>query len=119
MLVGRLGVYRVRDRDKNNSVRVATTTQTVYVSVRVATVSFHNFKSQNFKLSVSNPKSKYVACLSVLSRISNCQGLGRKTFFEILKTDRTTPGLHNKIPALKIFARGWVAQESIFLHYQR
>ena len=30
-----------------------------------------------------------------------------------------TPGLHNKIPALKIFARGWVAQESIFLHYQR
>ena len=24
-----------------------------------------------------------------------------------------TPGLHNKIPALKIFARGWVAQESI------
>ena len=30
------------------------------------TVSFHNFKSQNFKLSVSNPKSKYVAYLSVL-----------------------------------------------------
>ena len=28
------------------------------------TVSFHNFKSQNFKLSVSNPKSKYVAHLS-------------------------------------------------------
>ena len=25
------------------------------------TVSFHNFKSQNFKLSVSNPKSKYAA----------------------------------------------------------
>ena len=23
-----------------------------------------------------------------------------------------TPGLHNKIPALKTFARGWVAQES-------
>ena len=23
-----------------------------------------------------------------------------------------TPGLHNKIPALKIFARGWVAQKS-------
>ena len=42
------------------------------------TVSFHNFKSQNLKLSVSNPKSKYVAYLSVLSRISNCQGLGRK-----------------------------------------
>ena len=42
------------------------------------TVSFHNFKSQNFKLSVSNPKSKYVAYLSVLSQISDCQSLGRK-----------------------------------------
>ena len=31
----------------------------------------------------------------------------------------STPGLHNKIPALKIFARGWAAQESICLHYQR
>ena len=54
-----------------------------------ATVSFHNFKSQNFKLSVSNPKNKYVACVSVLSRISNCQGLGCKNKHEILKTDRT------------------------------
>ena len=53
-----------------------------------STVSFHNFKSQNLKLSVSNPKSKYVAYLSVLSRISNCQGLGRKKKLEILKTDR-------------------------------
>ena len=35
---------------------------------RVLTVSSHNFKSQNFKLSVSNPKSKYVAYLSVLSK---------------------------------------------------
>ena len=51
------------------------------------TVSFHNFKSQNFKLSVSNPKSKYVAYLSVLPRISNCQGLGRKNRHDILKTD--------------------------------
>ena len=25
----------------------------------------------------------------------------------------TTPGLHNKIPANEIFARGWVAQEPI------
>ena len=54
-----------------------------------STVSFHNFKSQNFKLSVSNPKSKYVAYLSVLSQISNCQGLGRKKRFEILKTGRS------------------------------
>ena len=52
------------------------------------TVSFHNFKSQKFKLRVSNPKSKYVAYLSVLSRISDCQGLGRKNKHEILKTDR-------------------------------
>ena len=54
------------------------------------TVSFHNFKSQNFKLSVSNPKNKYVAYLSVLSQISNCQGLGRKNKHDILKTDRMT-----------------------------
>ena len=52
------------------------------------TVSFHNFKSQNFKLSVSNPKNKYVAYLSVLSQISNCQSLGRKNKHDILKTDR-------------------------------
>ena len=56
------------------------------------TVSFHNFKSQNFKLRVSNPKSKYVVYLSILSQISNCQGLGRKNKHDILKTDR------NKIP---------------------
>ena len=49
---------------------------------------FHNFKSQNFKLSVSNPKNKYAAYLSVLSQISNCQSLGRKNKHEILKTDR-------------------------------
>ena len=30
-----------------------------------------------------------------------------------------TPGLHNKTPALKTLARGWVAQEPICLHYQR
>ena len=51
------------------------------------TVSFHNFKSQNFKLSVSNPKSKYVAYVSVVSRISNCQSLGRKSKHDISKTD--------------------------------
>ena len=26
---------------------------------------------------------------------------------------RVTPGLHKKIPAYKVFARGWVAQEPI------
>ena len=40
------------------------------------------------KLRVSNPKSKYVAYVSILSRISNCQSLGRKNKHEILKTDR-------------------------------
>ena len=45
------------------------------------TVSFHNFKSRIFKLSVSNPKNKYVAYVSVLSQISNFQGLGRKNKF--------------------------------------
>ena len=55
----------------------------------VDTVSFHNFKSRNFKLSVSNPKNEYVAYVSVLSRISNCKSLGRKNKHEILKTDRT------------------------------
>ena len=54
------------------------------------TVSFHNFKSRNFKLSVSNPENKCVAYVSVLSRISNCQSLGRKNKFEILKTYRTS-----------------------------
>ena len=64
--------------------------RTTTTTTATATVSFHDFKSQNFKLSVSNPKSKYVAYLSVLSQISNCQGLGRKNKHGILKTDRTT-----------------------------
>ena len=54
-----------------------------------STLSFHNFKSQNFKSSVSSPKSKHVAYVSILSQISNCQGLGRKNKHEILKTDRS------------------------------
>ena len=55
---------------------------------RLARVSFYNFKSRNFNLSVSNPKSRYVVDLSVLSRISNCHCLCRKNRHEILKTDR-------------------------------
>ena len=39
-------------------------------------------------MSVSNPKSKDVAYLFVLSQISNCQSLGRKNKHGILKTDR-------------------------------
>ena len=63
------------DRNSNNS------------KYNCNTVSFHNFKSRNFKLSVSNPENKYVVDLSVLSQISNCQSLGRKSKHEILKTD--------------------------------
>ena len=67
-----------------------TTTNSMLLSYYhdTTTVSFHNFKSQNFKLSVSNPKSKYVAYVSVLSQISNCQSLGGKNKHTILKTDR-------------------------------
>ena len=67
-------------------------------------VSCHNFKSQNFKLRVSNPKSKYVAYLSVLSRISNCQSLGRKNKHQIARRSvehvlRTT-GYSTKLAAV-------------------
>ena len=62
---------------------------TTTIIMFIATVSCHNFKSQNFKLSVSNPKSKYLAYLPVLSQISNCQSLGHKNKHDILKTDRT------------------------------
>ena len=58
-----------------------------------------------------------------------CQGLGPKTTMKFRKStvciqtlphalerkqQKHTPGLHNKIPAQKIFARVWVAQEPIF-----
>ena len=39
-------------------------------------------------MSISNPKSKYVAYVFVLSQFSNCQGLGRKNKHDILKVDR-------------------------------
>ena len=65
---------------------------------QTSTVSFHNFKSQNFKLSVSNPKSKCVAYLSVLSQISNCQSLGRKNKHEILKSDRSAVWQEGALP---------------------
>ena len=54
----------------------------IYIYIYMYTVSFHNLKSQNVKLSVSNPKSKYAAHLSILSQISNCQSLGRKNKHE-------------------------------------
>ena len=64
---------------------------------RQVTVSFHNFKSQKFKLSVSNPENKYVAYVSVLSQISNCQGRPQNKH-EHLKTDRMPfPALFNSI----------------------
>ena len=67
------------------------------------TVSFHNFKSQKFKLSLSNPKSKHVAYLSVLSRISNCQVPGRKNEHEISKTDRSDADDDTPSPPTKSF----------------
>ena len=73
----------------------------------LTTVSFHNFKSQKIKLSVSNSKSKYVAYLSVLSQISNCQGLGRKNKHEILKTDRTSACLALCQRAVRCCVNGW------------
>ena len=67
-----------------------------HISDLYLTVGFHNFKSRNFKLSVSNPKRKYAAYVSGLSRISNCQSLGRKNKHEILKTDHSsTESLHD------------------------
>ena len=74
-----------------------TVTITMTMTITMTTVSFHNLKSQSFKLSISNPKSKYVVYLSVLSQISNCQGLGRKKTNEILKTDRTTNFTYSEI----------------------
>ena len=75
----------------NNIITHTVTTNPIHiVTIAITTVSFHNFKSQNFKLSVSNPKSKYVAYLFVLSRILNCQGLGRKNKHKILKTGRSS-----------------------------
>ena len=82
--------------------RTARRTQRISWSMRNtvlhSTVSFHIFKSQNLWLSVSNPKSKYVAHLSVLSQIQNCQGLGRKNKHEILKTDRTGEQAQSSAP---------------------
>ena len=83
--------YMLQDSLQGSSVKIGTRQN---ISMAPAqeyshTVSFHNFKSQNFKLSVSNPKSKYVAYLSLPSQISNCQSLGRKNKHEILKIDRT------------------------------
>ena len=86
-------------------------------------VSFHNFKSQNVKLSVSNPTNKYVAYLSVLSQILNCQGLGRKNKFEILKTYRVYIYIYTYIYILYIYTYnvhsstirvdpGWEVQEA-------
>ena len=74
----------------------------VFTPLRLRTVSFHNFKSQNFKLSVSKPKNKYVAYLSVLSQITNCLSLGRKNKHEILKTDRTCRALGGRCRLLRV-----------------
>ena len=69
--------------------QIANVNSEISRSISSSTVSFHNFKLQDFKLSVSNPKKEYVAYLSVLSQISNCRSLGRKNKHEILKADRS------------------------------
>ena len=56
------------------------------VTVDYCTFNFHNFKPQNFKLSVSNPNSKYVAYLYVLSNLS------RKNKHDILAGARSCHG---------------------------
>ena len=76
-----------------------------------AMVRFHNFKSLNFKLSVSNPKTKYVAYVSVLSEISNCQGLGCKSKHDNLKTDRTR-GSDRAVFCPR--HRSWMMESAIF-----
>ena len=91
------------------SVIVNTFDMIIIIIINASTVSFHNFKSQNLKLSVSSPKSKHVACLSVLSRISNSQSLGRKNEHEISKTDRSTPagrGLDREGPRSSLCQHG-------------
>ena len=55
-----------------NTSTVLNTNTVLLIILNTSTVSFHHFKSQKIKLSVSNPKSKHVAYLSVLSQISNC-----------------------------------------------
>ena len=47
-------------------------------------------------------------------RGSDSTSLRRRRYSFMYCTGFTTPGLHNKIPAHKIFARVWVAQEPIF-----
>ena len=62
----------------------------------------------------------YTLFVYVLSIVCcNCSIVSQLGSPESVRASDSTPGLHNKIPALKIFARGWVAQESFVLHYQR
>ena len=73
----------------NTLYRNDTRDDTKYASLHDTTVGFHHFNLRIFNSRVSNPKNKNVVYLSVLSRISNYQGLGRKNKHENLKTDRT------------------------------
>ena len=51
---------------------------------------------------------------NITNGILCCRWFGLSKRTDTDPTGGSTPGLHNKIPALKIFARGWVAQEPIF-----
>ena len=46
------------DDDNTNAITIISVTSPRGTSCTGDAVSFHNFKSQNFKLSVSSPKSK-------------------------------------------------------------
>ena len=94
-------------------ITITITITIIIVMYNTITVSFHNFKSQFVKLSVSNPTNKCVAYLSVLSQISNCQGLGRKNKHEILKTDRIT--VYLKVRVARQRREGVLANEIIII----
>ena len=75
----------------------------LHYTIPCYTVSFHNFKSQKFKSSVSNPENKYVAYF--VRTVSNFKlpGSRPQNKHEILKTDRTV--LHYTIPCNYIIYR--------------
>ena len=65
-IFGNLGKLR-KLRKHKNKIKTSTSTDHINYNKHISnnnkhnTASFHNFKSQQIKLSVSNPKSKYVA----------------------------------------------------------
>ena len=79
--------YQLRQMQQTVLSRTIKQSTIIDTTAKIRSVFIISNRKKN-KLSVSNPKSNYVAYLSVLSQISNCQGLGHKNKHEILKTDR-------------------------------